>query len=50
MPGNVRPGMPRFAIATAIASNCPEAKKAAKKAAAKALGMKPKHTKCLCSS
>lgn len=48
MPGNVRPGLPRFAFGSATASNCPEAKKAAKRIATQILGMKPKHILCRC--
>ena len=48
-PGNVRPGLPRFAFGTATASNCSDAKKAAKRIATHALGMKPKHIPCKCT-
>jgi RHS repeat-associated protein len=46
MPGNITPGVPRFAFGTATASNCSEASKEAKRIAIHALGMKPKHVGC----
>jgi RHS repeat-associated protein len=49
MPGNIRPGLPTFAFGSATASNCPEAKKAAKRIATHALRMKPKHILCRCT-
>jgi RHS repeat-associated protein len=48
MPGNVRPGLPRFAFGTANASSCAEASKEAKRIATINLGMKPKHIPCVC--
>jgi RHS repeat-associated protein len=49
MPGNIKPGLPRFAFGTATASNCSDASKDAKRIATQALGMKPKHIGCRCS-
>jgi len=49
MPGNIKPGAPRFAFGTATASNCAAASKAAKRLATQTLGMKPKHIGCKCA-
>lgn len=48
IPGNIKPGDITFVIASATANNCKQAKKDAKRAAAKKLGKQPKHTDCLC--
>jgi RHS repeat-associated protein len=48
MPGNIKPGLPRFALGTATAANCAQASVAAKREATKNLGMKPKHIPCVC--
>lgn len=49
MIGNIRSGRQLFAIETASASDCETAKRRAKRAATKKLGMKPKHIKCRCN-
>lgn len=49
VPGNIKPGMSRFAFGTHTASNCAEAAKEAKRTATHLLGMKPKHIGCRCA-
>jgi hypothetical protein len=49
MPENMTGGRPRFTIADAVAPNCAEASKIAKRLATQKLGMKPKHLKVRCS-
>jgi len=49
IPGNIKPGLPRFAFGEATAENCPKAVKEAKRRATHNLRMQPKHIPCKCA-